>query len=120
MPDLDAVSSVLENRNALATGVALSVSNPLNITYWAALGGAITAVIGTTPSLAHYALFISGFMLSSVLWCFIASGLIAWTRAWLTPSLWRYLHLGCGIGLLVLMLMVLRNLGADLISSNIL
>ncbi|XDZ65653.1 LysE family transporter [Alphaproteobacteria bacterium LSUCC0684] len=120
MPDLNATASVKQSRGAMATGVALSVSNPLNITYWAALGGTIAAVIGETPRFSHYLVFIAGFMFSSVLWCFIASGMIAWTRARLTPRLWRLLHLGCGLGLILLLGFVLRHLAADLTGGNML
>jgi len=114
LPDMDKGGSISQHRGGLAAGIALSISNPLNITYWAALGGTIAAMIGTTPTLGHYLIFIAGFMFSSLLWCFIAAGLIAYTRARLTARLWRLLHLGCGAGLLVLMGIVLRNLAQAL------
>lgn len=118
MPDLHQHSATHQRRGAMATGVALSVSNPLNITYWASLGGTIAAVISATPTFSHYMVFIAGFMLSSVLWCFIVSGLIAYTRAKLNPFLWRLLHLGCGLGLMLLAGLVLRNLLIELMGGN--
>jgi len=118
MPDLDAAISIRESRGAMATGVALSISNPLNITYWAALGGTIAAVIGATPGFGHYMVFIAGFMFSSVLWCFIASGMIAWTRARLIPALWQLLHLGCSLGMVLLLGFLLRHLAFVLIGGN--
>jgi threonine/homoserine/homoserine lactone efflux protein len=110
MPTLVTSATLNESRGAMATGVALSISNPLNITYWAALGGTIAAFTSQSPSVEDFIVFILGFMLSSVLWCFIASGMIAFTRSNLTPRFWRYLHLGCSIGLLSLMGLVLKNI----------
>jgi threonine/homoserine/homoserine lactone efflux protein len=110
MPDLDTTASLAESRGAMTIGIALSISNPLNIIYWAALGGTIAAFTSQTPKALDFAVFIIGFMSSSVLWCFIASGMIVFTRSKLTPGLWRCLHLGCSIGLLLLMVFVINNI----------
>jgi threonine/homoserine/homoserine lactone efflux protein len=110
MPALDATASMNESKSSMAVGVALSISNPLNIIYWAALGGTIAAFTAQTPRVQDFIVFIIGFMLSSVLWCFIASGMIAFCRSVVTPGLWRYLHLGCGTGLLLLMVFVVNNI----------
>lgn len=98
------------DHQALWTGVALSISNPLNIIYWAALGGVITAVSGERAEWTHFAIFVVGFMLSSVLWCFFAAGVIALTRRRLSISLWRGLHLACGLALMFMAAEVLRRL----------
>jgi threonine/homoserine/homoserine lactone efflux protein len=110
MPGLDTSASFSESRGALAIGAALSISNPLNVVYWAALGGTIAAFTSQTPAARDFVVFFLGFMLSSLLWCFIASGMIAFTRSKLTLELWRYLHLGCGVGLLLLMGFVVMNI----------
>ena len=110
VPPMEDSTSMAENKNALMTGVAVSVSNPWNITYWAALGGTISALSGETPTTEHFVIFVGGFMLSSVLWCFIASGAIAMTRKYLTPFLWRTLNFGCGIGLGLITIMVIKGI----------
>jgi len=110
VPDFSSEQSISESKNALFIGAALSVSNPLNIVYWAALGGTISVLSGETPTVQHFAIFISGFMLSSVLWCFFASGMIAITRSYLNTTVWRVLHFGCGVGLVALMLTVIGGL----------
>ncbi len=110
IPAPNSPTTLIENKGAMAIGVALSISNPLNITYWAALGGTIAAFTSKSPSMQDFSVFIMGFMLSSVLWCFFAAGIIALTRANLTTRLWKALHLGCSIGLLVLMIFLVRNI----------
>ncbi len=110
LPAKNTVPSNSENKSALLTGVALSISNPLNIVYWAALGGTITALSGETPGWGEFTIFVSGFMLSSILWCFFASGIISITRQYMSLTLWRVLHIGSGSGLVILMLMVIRGL----------
>ncbi|WP_322892180.1 MULTISPECIES: LysE family transporter [unclassified Yoonia] len=75
VPECD--PSAGKSGSAFAVGAALSLSNPLNITYWAALGGTVTALGVTDPGWTVFAVFLSGFMLSSVLWFFFCAGLIA-------------------------------------------
>ncbi len=115
LPVEKTVSCAKENRSALLTGVALSISNPLNIVYWAALGGTITALSGETPDWIDFSIFVSGFMLSSILWCFFASGIISVTRRYMSLTLWRVLHIGSGVGLFVLMIMVINGLIKNLL-----
>ncbi len=110
MPPPSTNISAKQSKGAMATGVLLSISNPLNIAYWAALGGTIAAVSNDNPTAIDFAIFIGGFMLSSVLWCFIAAGIIAYTRSRLTSRLWQMLNFGCGIGLLLMAIFVVRNL----------
>jgi threonine/homoserine/homoserine lactone efflux protein len=79
---------------ALLSGVVLSLSNPMNVTYWAGLGGTVAALGAADPGWTAFAVFLGGFMASSVLWCFVCAGLIAWTRAHVGPATWRALHVG--------------------------
>ena len=109
MPELTSESSKTLDKGAMVSGIGLSLSNPLNITYWAALGGTIGAFSAGAPTQADFLVFIFGFMLSSVIWCFVAAALIAFTRLHLTQRLWQILNILCGLGLLVFMFLVLAK-----------
>ena len=63
---------------ALRSGVILSLSNPQNVAYWAALGSAFGALGVTDPDRVDYALFFAGFMASSLLWCFVCAFGVSW------------------------------------------
>ncbi|HEY0819806.1 MAG TPA: LysE family transporter [Rhizobacter sp.] len=63
-------------QQALRSGVMLSVTNPQNVAYWAALGSAMGAVGVTAPTAADYGVFFAGFMASSVLWCFVCAAIV--------------------------------------------
>jgi chemosensory pili system protein ChpE/L-lysine exporter family protein LysE/ArgO len=96
--------------HALRAGVLLSVTNPQNVAYWAAIGSAMGLVGVSDPSFEHYAIFFSGFMLSSVLWCFICAGLV--DRVFRNVSLrWaRFTYRACAVAFLALALSSLREL----------
>jgi chemosensory pili system protein ChpE/L-lysine exporter family protein LysE/ArgO len=66
-----------ENKKALKAGVTLSLTNPQNIAYWAALGSAMGSVGIKEPQPEHYAVFFSGFMVASVVWSFFCAAVIA-------------------------------------------
>jgi chemosensory pili system protein ChpE len=57
------------HKKALRSGVLLSVTNPQNVAYWAALGSAMGAVGVTEPTASHYSIFFTGFMVSSCWTC---------------------------------------------------
>lgn len=93
--------------SALSAGILMSVTNPHNLAFWAALGAVIPSLGVATPTGAHYLLFFTGFMVSSVLWCFICAGLIAWMRHRLPTGLQASLAFVCGATLIVLALLQL-------------
>jgi chemosensory pili system protein ChpE/L-lysine exporter family protein LysE/ArgO len=66
----------IQARKAMRAGVLLSVTNPQNIAYWAALGSALGAVGIHEPRPADYALFFAGFMVSSVVWAFFCAAVV--------------------------------------------
>jgi threonine/homoserine/homoserine lactone efflux protein len=99
MPVFDPRAASGIDGSGLASGAALSLSNPMNITYWAALGGTITALGVDHPGWLAFAVFLAGFMASSLLWCFLCAGLIAWTRRYVGPTAWRLINFGCAGGL---------------------
>jgi threonine/homoserine/homoserine lactone efflux protein len=99
-------------RSAFAVGAALSLSNPLNVAYWAALGGTITA-LGARERRASIPRT-AGFMASSLLWCFVCAGFIAWTRRFVSPWAWMTINLACAAGLAGFgVLVVLRVLSGE-------
>jgi chemosensory pili system protein ChpE/L-lysine exporter family protein LysE/ArgO len=70
------VGGEVQRRRALKAGMMLSVTNPQNVAYWAALGSAMGAVGVHAPSSADYGVFFAGFMAASVLWCFFCAAVV--------------------------------------------
>lgn len=66
-----------QKASAMRSGVVLSLSNPQNIAYWAALGSAFGALGISNPDGIDYTLFFMGFMGSSLVWCFVCAGLVS-------------------------------------------
>lgn len=97
-------------RNAFGAGALLSLSNPKNIVFWGALGSALAGIVEGTPSQAQMAVFFAGFMVASLLWCFICAALVDWLRCH-TSLLWqRISYAGCGALLLMLAGLTLSGL----------
>ena len=112
MPTYDPAANADVGRSAMKAGVALSLSNPQNITYWAGLGGTVTALGVADPGWTAFTVFLAGFMASSLLWCFFCAGVIAWTRQFIGPRTWIILNVGCALGLAYFaVLVVARTLG---------
>lgn len=63
-------------KKALRDGMMLSLTNPQNIAYWAALGSAMGAVGVANPDVGDYGIFFAGFMVSSIVWCFFCAALV--------------------------------------------
>lgn len=62
--------------SALRSGVVLSLSNPQNLAYWAALGSALGALGVSDPGVSDYLMFFAGFMIASVLWAIFCAAVI--------------------------------------------
>lgn len=90
------------DRSALSAGAALSLSNPMNAAYWAALGGTVAALGAAEPGWTAFAVFLAGFMTSSILWCFACAGAIAWSRRFVGPRFRVAINLACAAGFLLL------------------
>lgn len=95
---------------ALAAGAGISLTNPANVFYWAALGSVLGTLGISQPTTSDYGLFFAGFMTSSVLWCFICAGLIHIMYRALPAVVTHWLNLLCGWTLLGLALGTLREL----------
>ncbi|WLH71198.1 LysE family transporter [Pseudomonas fluorescens] len=89
-------------RNALAVGAAISLANPKNIIYWGALGSALSGIVGTTPSHGQTLMFFAGFMLASVLSCFLIAALVNLLRQNASPFWQRVSYGACGLVLIYL------------------
>jgi chemosensory pili system protein ChpE len=96
--------------HALRAGVLLSVTNPQNIAYFAAIGTAMAAVVAARPTSADYAVFFCGLMLASVAWSFVCAALV--DRVFRKASLhWaRITYRACALLFLALALSTLREL----------
>ena len=108
---LDApATAAATQKQALRRGMALSLTNPQNLAYWAAMGSALGAVGVAHPGASDYGLFFAGFMTSSLLWCFVCAALVdrLFRRA---AAHWsRFTYRCCAALLLALALGTLRDL----------
>ena len=95
----DSGDGAAASRGALAAGAAMSLSNPQNISFWAALAAPMAALGVTDMRTPEAAVFFGGFAASSIVWCFVAAGIVAWSRSILTPGLHRTLNIGCAVAL---------------------
>lgn len=104
------VSAAATHQQALRRGMALSLTNPQNLAYWAAMGSALGAVGVAQPSASDYGVYFAGFMASSLLWCFVCAALVdrLFRRA---AAHWsRFTYRCCAALLLALALSTLRDL----------
>lgn len=100
-----AAANAVHRAGAVRAGVLLSVTNPQNIGFWAAVGAVVPALGSPEPAAADLVWFFAGFIASSIAWCFICAALVAWMRHALPDLLVRALHLTCGAFLLGLALL---------------
>jgi len=109
--EIEALASQDEHEvKALRSGILLSITNPQNIAYWAAIGSALGAIGIAEPTTAHYAVYFIGFMVSSLIWCFVCAALV--DRVFRnTGRKWAKLtYRACAIAFLLLALSSFRNL----------
>jgi len=99
-----------DHRHALRSGVLLSLTNPQNIAYWAALGSALGSVGVKAPTVSDNMVFFVGFMVSSTVWAFLVAAFVdrAFRRV---GARWaRLTYRACAIAFLMLALSMLRQL----------
>jgi len=92
------------NNSALKSGVILSITNPQNIAYWAALGSSFGALGVNNPELSHYFIFFFGFITSSILWCFICAYSVDKIFKYTNSLLKKYIFRICSVTFLYLAL----------------
>jgi chemosensory pili system protein ChpE/L-lysine exporter family protein LysE/ArgO len=96
--------------SALRSGILLSLTNPQNVGYWAALGSALGAVGVHEPGLVSYGWFFAGFMLSSVVWALAFAWLVDRLLGTAGASWARVTYRVCAIAFLALACASLREL----------
>jgi chemosensory pili system protein ChpE len=106
-------SGEVQQKRALRAGVTLSVTNPQNVAYWAAIGSAMGAVGVHEPGMVDYGVFFAGFMTSSVLWCFFCAAVVdrVFKRAGMRWA--RVTYKLCALAFLALALGSMRDLTHD-------
>ena len=103
------VSKSMKN-NALKSGVFLSITNPQNIAYWAALGSSFGALGIAEPQTSHYFIFFFGFISSSILWCFICALAVEKIFKYTNSIFKKYIFRICAIVFLYLAVGTFYNL----------
>ena len=98
------------SRPAMQSGILLSLTNPQNLGYWAALGSALGAVGVNDPGAGDYAAFFAGFMLSSIVWAFLLAAIVDRILGGAGIRWTRITYRACAILFLALALASLRDL----------
>ncbi len=99
-----------QSRQAWRSGMMLSLTNPQNLAYWAALGSAMGAVGVVSPTAHDYAVFFTGFMVSSIAWSFFCAAVVDRVFRQVGASWARFTYQLCAVALLALALSNLRQL----------
>jgi len=109
----------VQRQRALRAGVTLSVTNPQNVAYWAALGSAMGAVGVHQPTGGDYGIFFAGFMVSSVVWAFFCAAVVdrLFRRAGLRWA--RATYKLCALAFLALALGSVRDLTHELLRAPV-
>lgn len=98
----------------LRAGVVLSMTNPQNVAFWAAIGSALGALGVTEPRAEHYLVFFAGFMTASVAWAVVCAGALAVLFRRASDRWARLTYRLCAIALLALALASLRGVVGEL------
>ena len=98
------------DREALRSGALISLTNPHNMAFWAAVGSALGALGVQEPVLSDYVIFFAGFMVCSFGWCFVCAAFIerlfrSAGQRWLGAS-----YKLCGLAFLCFALLSLQQL----------
>ncbi|MBK8021419.1 MAG: LysE family transporter [Chloroflexi bacterium] len=90
---IDSTGSAV-GKNHLMAGAALSLSNPMNLTFWLGMSGTLIGLGFLDPEPEDFVVFFVGFMSAQVLYCFLLAWLVTLGRKILSPGVWRYVLLG--------------------------
>ncbi len=90
----------VETSGAFRSGLWISMANPMAVGYWLGVGGALTAAGVIGQSAPQTLAFISGFVAGTLVWALVMASLVRWGRALITPALFRWVALACGLTLI--------------------
>ena len=96
--------------NAFNSGIIISITNPQNIFYWAALGSAFGALGVKEPTIYHYFIFFLGFISSSIIWCFICALAVEKIFRFTNSLIKKYIFRICSLVFIYLALGTLHSL----------
>jgi chemosensory pili system protein ChpE len=105
-------------RNALRSGVLLSLTNPQNVAYWAAIGSALGSVGVHEPTAIDYIIFFAGLMSASVVWCFVCAGIVARLFKNSNSTWTKVTYQLCAIAFFALAVASFRELVSHSVSSS--
>jgi chemosensory pili system protein ChpE len=88
-----------DSRSSFAVGAWLSLSNPWAISYWIGPGGALAAS-GATSSFTNMTIFFLSFFSVCVVYAFVMSFAVKWTRQLLSPRVARAMSIACNLMIL--------------------
>jgi len=91
-------------RVGFAVGVALSMANPFAVFFWlwlAASGAMASVGVDASHHIARV-WFFTGLVTGAILYGLVLSGIVAWSRRFISPQLMRRINIGAAIGLVVL------------------
>jgi chemosensory pili system protein ChpE len=97
-------------KDAFRSGVLLSLTNPQNVAYVAALSTSMGALGITQPTAQDYAVFFAALMLASFLWCFICAGIVARVLHGANATWTKVTYQLCALAFFVLAVSSLREL----------
>lgn len=97
-------------KNALRSGITLSLTNPQNIAYVAALSTSMASIGIHEPSAQDYAVFFCGVMAASFVWCFVCAGIVARLFKNANNAWTKVTYQLCAIAFFVLAVASLREL----------
>jgi chemosensory pili system protein ChpE/L-lysine exporter family protein LysE/ArgO len=97
-----------QHPSALRAGIVLSLTNPQNIGYWAALGSALAGLGVRNPGPDAYAVFFAGFMLTSIAWAFFFAAVVGRALGRAGPRWARIMYRLCSVLFLILAALSLK------------
>ena len=98
---------------AFRSGALLSLTNPQNLAYWAAIGSALGALGLGEPTPLDHAVYFSGFMAASLAWCFVCAAIVDRVFRGIGAVWARTTYRLCAAALLALAVSSLRDLWRD-------
>jgi len=107
---LAAPAAAADTRHAWRTGVLLSLTNPQNVAYWAAIGSALGALGVEAPTFGDYVAYFAGFMFSSVVWAFVFAAFVDRILGGAGARYARITYFACALAFLALAMVSMRDL----------